>query len=142
MARQAMQVSHPSQLADLSAWPWRRMRNISGYEIVDERIPDATRKRWAQDLRRHVVACGCDLAALGMTVGVIAYGAMVGVRGDLQWSADNVVGWLSFAVGGLIVGKCVGIARANGKLKRTVTKIQDEWAAKPLPPPDHGRTCG
>lgn len=142
MAREVLRLHHPSQLADLSVWPWRRMRGISGYEITDEKIPSDLRKQWQQELRRQVIACGCDLASLGMLLGVIGYGLWVGIGSAQPLGVATAIGVVSAAAAGLIAGKFVGLARASGKLKQTIAKIQNEWPAKPIPKPEHGGLCG
>jgi hypothetical protein len=142
MAREVLRFSHPSQLAGLSAWPWRRMRGISGFEIADDQVPAETRKQWQQELRNGVIACGCDIAALGMTLGIVGYGLWVVLATDRTLGAAAVIGFVSAAVAGVVVGKFAGLARANGKLKATIARIQGEWPAKPLPKPEHGLMCG
>jgi hypothetical protein len=110
--------------------------------IDDSNVAEPLRTKWEQQLNRLYFACGCDNAAIGLTVGIVGYVAWILLRpgGWTSFGAYDAFVGIGIAAGVAIVGKLSGRVRADHRLKQRVREIQAEWKR----PRTHGETwsCG
>jgi hypothetical protein len=142
MPRKPIVIDHPSQLDQLSAWPWGRVRGTGKVNIQTSAVSEETRENWQDRLNRLQHACGCDKAALGMTLGVVGYLAWLGLDSGFRNLSLNHL-WYGLAAVVLTtgIGKLVGLYSASKKLEATIAEIKDGWRADPVPKGDPG-VCG
>jgi hypothetical protein len=87
------------------------------------------------ELNRRYYACGCELGAAGL---------LVGMAGSCGWQAyryfsiggsmRSAVGRVLFvAVIGTVVGKFIGLLNAGRVLRQTVQSTQKQWKVVPHP---------
>jgi hypothetical protein len=135
-------VYHPSQLNSLSTWPIVRTPGI-GRIVLDQKFQHPNKETWEKGLNRDYYACGCDTGAKALVAGLIgclAIAAMGYLDGRISVGKAVLVG----LVGPLIlagIGKLYGLAKANGRLKKTIREIQSNWKTD-LPTAEELIACG
>jgi hypothetical protein len=137
------QVNHPSELSALSVMPWRRMPGSGRILIADASVPEDVRHGWEQRLNRLYFACGCDRAAAGLAVGVVAFAAWTLLKPG-SWSAldaRDVLTGIGMVVLFAGIGKLLGLMRADRRLKQTTRDIQAQWK-RPRPRDGQISRCG
>jgi hypothetical protein len=141
MKNKVFRIYHPSQLNSLSTLPFIH-RNGLGKIILDESFQSSKKKQFESELNKAYHACGCDLGAKALIIGLILITATGFIGGQFAiWSLTKT---LSVILAGAIVisifGKLVGLVLANRRLKQTVREIQSEW--RPIWPETKSITCG
>jgi hypothetical protein len=136
-------VRHPSELAALSVLPLRQPRPRGRVVLWDPHVAEEERLDWEARLNRSYRACGCGEASLGLLVGLLGAGAVVGALA-LDGAGPGAVaaaGWvLGSAIAGNLLGKAMGLWRAEARLKRLVREITARWPHEPRPTSAEG--CG
>jgi hypothetical protein len=141
MKRNPQRITHPSELSALSTLPWQRMPGRGRIVIDDTNVAEPVRTKWEQQLNRLYFACGCDSAAIGLTVGIVGYAAWILLRpGGWAFGVYDALVGIGVAVGVALVGKLSGRVRADLRLKQRVREIQSEW--KPPRMEGEARSCG
>ena len=141
--RPSYDAHHPADLASLSVLPLRRKRGVGHVVIADPRLPKEQRDAWEREINSKLHACGCAEASVGMLVGLFGVLAFLIVRwaggAGFAWSD---LGW-AFAILFMasLVGKMVGLARAETRYRDLVRRIGREWHAAP-PRAEVLRVCG
>lgn len=128
-------ISHPAELRALAVFPGLRSPGRARIVIADQKLPEATRKQWERQINRQYFACGCDASALGLIAGAAGYALWMALRPG----GFTATSWGDLGLGFLVVlatafvGKLVGLARAQRRLRQAVESIEREWHAEPLP---------
>jgi hypothetical protein len=130
MEARPQQIDHPDKLARLSSLPLIRRRGGGPVVIVDRAIDEATRERWATQLNRAYLACGCPQAALGMMVTVAVYALTIAI---VRPGLGSVWAYLGLgvlaAIVGSAIGKLIGLRGADKRLGQLVRDIRAQWSA-------------
>lgn len=132
MKRETREIHHPSQLVGLTVWRTLRARSLGPIHIAGKDVTPERARMWERQLNTLQRACGCEAAGMGLAVGlaiaVIAW-----------WSSDAAVTTGVAVARGLvivfaaaIIGKGVGLWRAQQRLNRLISEIRGEWQAPPL----------
>jgi len=122
-------IEHPSQLNALSAFPFSRRRGRGKIQISDT-FQHTEREQFEKDINKNYYACGCSTSTKYLIAGLLIGGVLLGVDtwllqgGWIQWPIFTI---LSTTFGGAILGKFVGLSKANAKLKRTIHTVQAFW---------------
>lgn len=135
-------IQHPSQLNALTSFPFLRTRG-RGKISLPESIQHPDKEKWEKDINKNYYACGCDTGAKGLMLFLVA-GLIYSIYGNITTDISIITSVLQvvlFAVGGAIVGKVVGLWRADNRLKKTVHTVQAHWELK-LKPEKQIYTCG
>lgn len=125
-------IEHPSQLNELSAFPFSRRRGGGKIEL-SQTFQHPEREQLEKDINKNYYACGCSTSANYLIAGLVLGALSIGIdnaflNGEwIQWPITTI---LIATVGGAILGKLVGLSRANSKLKRTVYTVQAFWRPK------------
>jgi len=121
-------INHPSQLNSLSTLPFSRRTGI-GKIVFNESFLHPDKEKWQQKLNREYYACGCSEGAKALLIGLFIF-LMVGVIGFFysNWSLSKsvtviFVGTIAMSV----LGKLIGLVKANKKLRATIQEIQSVW---------------
>ena len=135
-------ITHPAQLNGLSVLPGIRTPGAGRIVTEDERVDSKTRSQWDALLNKHYFACGCDKAAVGMLIGVIAAALWYFAGGAAPEASVMMLGLtaLGIVVALTVTGKFAGLMMAQRKLDRVIQDIQSAWKA-PETAPDSW-TCG
>jgi len=130
--------SEPFELGGLSTLPFLRSRGRGRIRFSGRLAAHERSAEWEKELNRHYFACGCDTGAKGTLIGFI--GAVLFVIDSLtrDWFNWTAIILLSIAliVAASIVGKLLGLFRADHRLKDLVRHIQQQM------PPDQTRNAG
>lgn len=135
---------HPSQLNMLSLFPLGRTTGLGTLRLGGALANDPEASNWESELNRHYYACGCDMGAKGLIVGLIG-GVVLSGLGVNQaglgggWAITLAIG---VAVAGAVAGKLVGLAHAEARLKNTIRAIQAQWPSSEDKTGMSGWTCG
>jgi hypothetical protein len=127
------QVRYPVELLSLSVLPLRRKPGIGAVIIADTTVPQDKRQSWERQINRHLRACACAESSLGLLIGLLGYVLYLAWR----WSAGAEVGWNALGWGILVVflcaliGKWIGLVRAEMRYRDLVRRIGEEWPAQP-----------
>lgn len=135
MEQRVFLITHPSQLGALSALPFVHHKGLGALRLGGAVAGHSDRDRWESELNRNFYACGCNTAAAGLLIGLIAGGAW----GVYQYATDvwtpgaSAGAALGAAIAGAVIGKLVGLVRANSRLKSTVREIRQAWKVDEKP---------
>lgn len=122
-------IEHPSQLNALTTFPFSRKRGRGKIQFSDN-FQHPEREQLEKAINKNYYACGCSSSAKFLIVGLIIGLVSVGVDSaflEAHWIKRPVATLLILTFGGAILGKLIGLARANNKLKRTVHTVQAFW---------------
>ncbi len=143
MKRDTQIIRHPSQLMGLKVWNALQVRSFGQIKIEAEQVPKEEILVWEKSLNRLYFACGCDKAAVGLLLGVVACVIWFSMRpGGL-----TIPGWSGLWIGVVVVifttgiGKMIGLWIAQRRLTRLIKQIESDWKALPLPEPEFV-SCG
>ncbi len=135
--------THPSQLNHLRMGPLLRTKGIGRIVISGEMEQHPARENFEAELNRRYYACGCELGAAGLLIGLVVSGGWQAYRyfssGGTILSAIGMV--LLVAVIGAVAGKFIGMLKASRVLRQTVQNIQKQWQVDP-PPQQESWDCG
>ena len=127
------QVRYPVELRSLSVLPLKRNPGIGAVVIADATLPQDKRQAWERQINRHLRACACAESSFGLLLGLIGYVVYLLWR----WSAGAELGWSALGWGVLFVsicalmGKWLGLVRAEMRYRDLVRRIAEEWPAEP-----------
>jgi hypothetical protein len=142
MAREHI-FTHPSQLNGLSTLPFTRTSGLGTLRLGGELAEHPERKKWEAQLNRAYYACGCDTSAALLTIGLLLGSAW----SIFAFAQKMMGGWAALgfpllcAVGGAVVGKLIGLLRANTRLQQIIQDIQGHWQVDEKPE-DPQINCG
>jgi hypothetical protein len=142
-ARRPYEARYPADLTALSVLPLKRKRGISRVVIADPDVPKDKKDAWERDINRNLHACGCAESSVLILLGLAGYCAYLLWR----WSAGGQIGWRHLGWGLLVlavaavIGKGVGLLRAETRYRELVRRIGQEWRARP-PKTDTISKCG
>lgn len=125
-------IEHPSELNTLTAFPFARRRG-RGRIALSDAFQHPERGQLEKDINKNYYACGCSTSARYLIAGLVIGAVVIGIDAaflDEQYIQSPVVALLVLTFGGGILGKLVGLARANKKLKRSVHTTQAFWRPK------------
>lgn len=116
-------IEHSSQLRALRTFPLLRTPGLGVLRLGGEMARHENREKWQRELNRSYHACGCDTGAKGVLIGLLAGLIAAGLDGApwLSWQAAGVV--FGPALAGALIGKIIGLVRAQFRLTRTVREI-------------------
>jgi hypothetical protein len=137
-------INHPSQLNALSSYSFSRRRGLGKIELSDV-FQHPEREKLEENLNKNYYACGCSTSARylisGLVVGVLAV-AVDNTFFETHRILHPISTVLITTFGGAIIGKLVGLSKANSKLKRTIHTIQAFWRPKTESPMTEQPICG
>jgi len=144
MKRRTLVVRHPEQLAALSVWRTVRPRRIGRVSFEDQDLAPEIREEWARRLNRRLAACGCDIAALGLSLGILSLAAYFGVRPGSFSSvaAADLVWGFAWVFASTSIGKIVGLSLADRRLRADVAEMSAIWKPQVPAPSAAPRFCG
>jgi len=131
MKTKTTEIIHPSELNALSSFTIFRRRGLGQLQIASSfEHPD--KNQLENDLNKYYYACGCSTSAKLLLIGTfigILYVALYYASQDLSFG-NAILTIISAGIGGAVLGKGIGLFRANLQLKRTVRTIQEHWRPK------------
>jgi len=136
-------LTHPTQLHRLRVWRFARTRGLGRLKLPPE-VSESHREQWENDLNRYYYACGCDTGAKGIVLATVAMMIYAG----WQWSQGHIsLGRGALLIGvaavvGAIIGKLVGLAIADRKLKLLKREILRTWKPERRSHSTHIILCG
>lgn len=136
-------LTHPTQLNRLQVWRFGRTRGLGRLKLPPE-LPESHREQWERDLNRYYYACGCSAGAKGIVLATVAMMIYAG----WQWSRGHIsLGRGALLVGaaaivGAIIGKLIGLAIAERKLKLLKREILQTWKVEQPSNSTHIILCG
>lgn len=140
MKRETREIHHPSQLAGVTVWRTLRARTLGPVHIASDAIAPEQARAWERQLNSLQRACGCEAAGIGLAIGaVIAFAWWWLTDADVA-TGVAVTRSVALVFGAAIIGKVIGLWRAERRLQRLVTEIRGEWRAPPLAYSE--RVCG
>lgn len=125
-------IDHPSQLNTLSAIPFFRTRGLGKIHLSDS-FQHNEREQLEKDINKYYYACGCSTSAKFLIAGLLLGLLLNGIDDtllNLQWKLHPITIILFTAIGGGIIGKLIGLVKANSKLKRSIHTVQAFWRPK------------
>jgi hypothetical protein len=136
-------INHPSELNSISALPIKRTVGLGRIRLGESAAKHPERETWERELNRGHFACGCDAAAKGLLIGLVAgivWSWSTFANGDASlWPLIfKIVG---IAIAGAMVGKAVGLFAAEARLRKVVQSIQEQWKVD-SPPQEALIMCG
>jgi hypothetical protein len=127
-------IRHPGELSGLSVLPLMRPRPAGIVRVESDALDAASRSNWERRLNRAYRACGCGEASLGTVTGLLMGAVWSGTRWTL--GSGTVFGTVEILLGciviGTILGKAVGLLRAQAKLNDLIKEIRAEWKGEPI----------
>ena len=111
--------------------------------IADPGVSQERRTSWERDINRRLHACGCVEASAGMMIGIAAGLVYLMVR----WAGGAPFSWtelglcLAFVFAVSLIGKLVGLSRAQSRYRALVREIAREWKVRP-PQSEKLKGCG
>ena len=124
-------------LALLGPYAKRDKHRIDRIELALPGIADAEQRSHEDRLNRHFFACGCAEGTALALIALVGTAAWLGLRdAPLGWGAIGVV--LAAFVGGMGLGKWIGLKRAESRLATEVAAIKAK-GPKPEPRSDAAR---
>jgi len=142
MKRREYVIDHSSQLQALTVVPSLRPRGLGKVRLAGVMAEAPRYEEWERDLNRDLYACGCDTGSRGLVIGVMAGVAiaLIAVRGGPWTLAAGVI--LAAAIAGAIIGKAIGLAQAQSRLKRLVREIIEFARPKEPQRVEENARCG
>ena len=131
-------IKHSSQLNALITLPFLRMPGLGVLRLGGEMVRHEKHETWQRELNRNYHACGCDTGAKGLLIGLFA-GLIVAAMSDSVRQTAGIV--FVAAIAGAIIGKLVGLARAQVRLMQTIREIAKEVRPRESSVVE-GVTCG
>lgn len=125
-------IEHPSQLNALNAFSIARRRGVGKIQFSDS-FQHFEREQLENEINKNYYSCGCDTSARYLIAGLVIGALLVVLDSTLlkdQWISNPVLTILVITIGGAILGKLVGLVKANFKLKRTIHTVQALWRPK------------
>ncbi|MCB8823323.1 hypothetical protein [Microvirga rosea] len=134
MAAGIRAIHHPDELNALSVLPLMQPRPRGILRLETTAFAADERASWEKRLNRAYHACACGEASLGMITGVLIAIVWVGLRiatiGSIGITDGAIV--LGSAVAGTVIGKILGLFRAQVRLRRLVNALQTQWRSEPI----------
>jgi hypothetical protein len=122
-----LEITNPSQLAGLSVWPWRRAGGTVGVVIHAPDVPESDREAWQKEVNGLLFVCGCDIGALVMTIGLVAYLILLAFHIGPVSLGGRIAAGFGVVVAGVLIGKAIGLARAQSRLRLLIAEIRTRW---------------
>ena len=131
MAQRTFEIKHPSELNSLLSSRLFRTRGRGAIRLSSD-LAHPERERWESDINRFYYACGCDSAAKGLMVMLVAGLALTVAAYSMgAMSFGHAVGFtIGCAVAGAVLGRLYGTSRARRRLTRVVHIVQANWPTK------------
>jgi hypothetical protein len=124
-------IRTPADLAGLSVLPLMQPRPRGIIRIEAAGLGEEQRSVWERQLNKAYGACACGEASLGTLCGLIFAGlwlAAVGAGGPgFGWADAGVL--FGGVVVGTVLGKTMGLVRAQTRLQRLAGEIGAQWDA-------------
>jgi hypothetical protein len=136
-------LTDPTQLHRLHVWRFARTRGLGRLKLPPE-VPESHREQWENDLNRYYYACGCDTGAKGIVLAAVAtviYAWWQWSRGHISLGRGALLVGIA-AVAGAIIGKLIGLAIADRKLKLLKREILRTWKTHERAHTTHIILCG
>lgn len=124
-------IDHPSQLNALSVLPHARTKGMGALRLGGTLTDHPRRAQWEAELNRHYYACGCNAGGVGLLAGIAA-GIALAWLGPYGAAAGTGL-TVTAAIAGALLGKLIGLAAAQQRLRHTVQEIQKEWQPREKP---------
>jgi hypothetical protein len=143
MSRRPYEARYPADLTALSVLPLKRKPGIGRVVIADPGVSKDKKETWERDINRNLRACGCAESSAFILSALVGYGLYLLWR----WSAGGQLGWRHLGWGVLVlvvaalIGKGLGLLRAESRYRELVQRIAREWTARP-PKADVISRCG
>jgi hypothetical protein len=121
-------IRHPSQLNSLSTLPIMRTAGL-GRIVLNETFQHPDKEKWEREINKRYYACGCNQGALALIIGLILFG-VGGAFGYFKYELSISSSLTFFFVGSItmaVLGKFIGLIRANKELRKTVREVQSVW---------------
>lgn len=125
-------IEHPSQLNALTTFPFSRKRGRGKIQFSDN-FQHPEKEQLEKAINKNYYACGCSTSSKFLIAGLVLSALAVGVDSaflEADMIRRPVRAILVTTFGAAIIGKLVGLARANNKLKRAVHTVQAFWRPK------------
>jgi hypothetical protein len=125
-------ITDPAELNAISALPLKRTSGLGRIRLGGTLSEHPDRERWEKELNKGYFACGCDTGAKGLLIGLVVGLIWAGysyANGDASlWGlATKAVG---LALAGAVAGKLYGLLKAESRLRKTASEIQQNWPVK------------
>jgi hypothetical protein len=128
----------PFELGELSTLPLVRSRGRGRIKLSGRMAAHQKAAEWERELNRYYFACGCDTGAKGTLIGLAGAAVLLIdslVRGWFGWTRVILLS-LALIIVLSVMGKFVGLFRANHRLNRLIREIQQQMPperAEPAP---------
>lgn len=122
-------ISHPTQLNSISTIPLKGIKNVGRIRLSGNMAAHPEREKFEQKLNNQFRACGCDVGAKGMVIGLVAssiYGLYQYISKDYSLSQLGLT-LLGGVVGMSLIGKLYGLYQADRRLQSTIQEIKAVW---------------
>ena len=118
-------ISHPSQLEALSVLPIKRSPGRRRVAIADHLIASPQQREALEgELNRRLFACGCTAATAGLLLAVFGYFAWALIANPDIGLLGHAGRCLLAMIAGSVIGKLVGLAAAESRLKQTIAEVK------------------
>ncbi len=134
---------HPSQLNSLSSFSLYRKYGLGQLKLADS-FQYKDKLSLEQDLNRNYYACGCSEGSKALILFLIGSAFYAGFKYFQGERSLIVLGTyiIGTSIAGSILGKLIGLYKANNHLKRTVHTIQAHWKVESKHEHFPSVTCG
>lgn len=132
MKRETRKIHHPSQLVGLTVWRSLRPRALGPIHIATDVLAPERARAWEHRLNRLYRACGCEAAGMGLAAGLIIAAISWALSDAPVTNAVALTRGLVIVFAAAIIGKGIGLWRAQQRLNRLIAEIRGEWRAPPL----------
>jgi hypothetical protein len=133
MGEHLQRIQFPSQLSSLSVWRLIPRKHSDRVVIEAEGTLALKARAWENQLSKLQNSCGCEQGAAGLIVGLAGYALYLLARPGGWGHPGKREFWIGLGVLTLTttVGKFAGLFRAQRRLRRLITEIQQHWKPEP-----------
>lgn len=127
-------ITDPAQLGGLRVAMFMGPRRPGRLVLQTEAMTDVQRQAWERRLNRHLFACGCDIGAFGLVLGLTAALVWIPVDASALGHVRLSHLWVALISGivAAVVGKLIGLARAQSRFNKLVHEISMDWPSVPV----------